>query len=114
MASLLSGHGILPIAVYVLGLIFRPHRRILRISVRDSLAVFVPYAIGIAGLAEDDRPDHSDPYVGRRRAGDRPCGWAGASRTGGGGIGRVTGSSGARVTAAPWWVTSSGAPWSRA
>ena len=53
------------------------------------------------------------PYVGWRRAGARPGGWAGASRDGGFEIGRVTGSSGARVTVAPWCATSSGAPWSK-
>ena len=49
-------------------------------------------------------------YVGWRRRGARPGGWAGASRDGTFGIGRVTGSSGVRVTGAPWCATSSGAP----
>ena len=52
-------------------------------------------------------------YVGRRRAGARFGGWVGALRDGGFGIGRVTGSSGVRVTVAPWCATSREAPWSK-
>src|SRR5918994_363430 len=57
--------------------------------------------------------DNRGTYVGWRRAGARPGGWVGALRDGGFGIGRVTGSSGARATVAPWGGTSSGAPWSK-
>jgi hypothetical protein len=57
--------------------------------------------------------DNRGLYVGWRRAGARSGGWAGALRAGGFGIGRVTGSSDARVTVAPWCATSSGAPWSK-
>ncbi len=64
-------------------------------------------------LGEHRRTVHGGPYDGRRRAGARPGGWAGASRAGEPGIGHVTGSSGARVTVAPWCATSSGAPRSR-
>jgi len=52
-------------------------------------------------FAKEIRTVHGGPYVGRRRAGARPGGWEGVSRAGGFGIGRVTGSSGARVTVAP-------------
>jgi hypothetical protein len=57
--------------------------------------------------------DNRGPYVGWRRAGARSGGWAGALRAGCFRIGRVTGSSGARVMVAPWCATSSGAPWSK-
>ena len=57
--------------------------------------------------------DTRGTYVGWRRAGARPGGWVGALRDGGFGIGRVTGSSGARATVAPWCDTSSGTPWSK-
>jgi cation:H+ antiporter len=45
----LTGLGILLTAVYLVGLIFRPRRRIARMG-PDSLAVLVLYAIGIADL----------------------------------------------------------------
>jgi cation:H+ antiporter len=45
----LTGLGILLTAVYVWGLVFRPHRRFLRMGV-DSLAVLVLYLLGVAGL----------------------------------------------------------------
>jgi cation:H+ antiporter len=45
----LTGLGILLTAVYLLGLIFRPRRRILRMGV-DSLAVLILYAVGVVGL----------------------------------------------------------------
>ena len=37
-------------AVYIVGLIFRPRRQILRMGT-DSFAVVLLYALGIAGLA---------------------------------------------------------------
>jgi cation:H+ antiporter len=65
MATLLSGHAVLPHAertdiyltalaivltlIYAAGLLFRPRRRIARLGV-DSLAVLVLYAVGVAGL----------------------------------------------------------------
>jgi cation:H+ antiporter len=45
----LTGLGILLTAVYVWGLVLRPHRRILRMGV-DSLVVLVLYLAGLAGL----------------------------------------------------------------
>jgi cation:H+ antiporter len=45
----LTGLGILLTTVYLCGLIFRPHRRLLSMGV-DSLTVLVLYALGIAGL----------------------------------------------------------------
>jgi len=65
MASLLSGSAVLPQAqrtdiyltalgvlltvVYIVGLIFRPRRQVLRMGL-DSLAVLILYAIGLVGL----------------------------------------------------------------
>src|SRR3954469_17302770 len=48
----------------------------------------------------------SDPiYLSRRRrAGARPGGWRGGSSCGAGGIGRVTGSPGGRVSDSPPWL----------
>ena len=57
--------------------------------------------------------DNRGTYVGWCRAGARPGGWVGALRDGGFGFGRVTGSSGARATVAPWCAMSSGAPRSK-
>ena len=57
--------------------------------------------------------ENRDDYVGWRRTGARLGGWVGVSRASDFGIGRVTGSSGARVTAAPWCATSSEVPWSK-
>jgi cation:H+ antiporter len=45
----LTALGVLLTAVYLVGLIFRPSRRVLRMGV-DSLAVLVLYLLGIAGL----------------------------------------------------------------
>lgn len=66
MAALLSGTAVLPAAhrtdiyltalaglltvVYMVGLIFRPHRQVLRMGL-DSLAVLVLYVLGMVGLA---------------------------------------------------------------
>jgi hypothetical protein len=66
--------------------------------VRCSARPSRPYSLPLWRVASLTR---GLPYLGRRRAGARPDGWVGASRAGGFGIRRVTGSSGTRVTVAP-------------
>ena len=48
-ASRLAALGILLTTVYIVGLIFRPQKRIARLG-RDSLVVVVLYLVGMAGL----------------------------------------------------------------
>lgn len=45
----LTGLGMLLTTVYLCGLIFRPHRRLLGMGL-DSLVVLVLYTLGVAGL----------------------------------------------------------------
>ena len=45
----LTGLGMLLTAIYIIGLIFRPKKQILRMGI-DSLTVLIVYAVGIAGL----------------------------------------------------------------